>query len=227
MCIENLAEGGGKIKLWHHLSDHFHMNQFKSFTGGPLDTNAFFLESPGGNLLFDAPQGADARFAREKIDWLLLTHGHFDHTADAAAIQRRHGCQIAYHPDTAPMATDRGFFRRMGFELEIEPFAADRLLDECAACEVAGIPMQILHVPGHCPGSLCFFFPESRQLIGGDVLFNGGVGRWDLPGGDGPLLFQGIREKLFRLDPATTVFPGHGPETTIGYERTHNPYVGG
>ena len=201
------------------------MNQFKTFTGGQLDTNAYFLESPGGNILFDAPEGANERFAGEKVDWLLLTHGHFDHTADAAAIQRRHGCRIAYHPETAPMATDRGFFRRMGFPLEIEPFSADRLLEECNECEVAGVKMRVFHVPGHCPGSLCFFFPDSLSLIGGDVLFREGVGRWDLPGGNGPLLFAGIREKLFPLDPATVVFPGHGPATTIGHERNHNPYV--
>ncbi len=201
------------------------MNQFKTFTGGPLDTNAFFLQTPGANILFDAPQGADARFAGEKVDWLLLTHGHFDHTADAAKIQRRHGCKIAYHPDTAPMATDAGFFRRMGFELEIEPFAADLLLNEAPECEVAGMKMKVLHVPGHCPGSLCFFLPSLKTLVGGDVLFRGGVGRWDLPGGDGPLLFEGIRTKLFTLEPDTVVLPGHGPSTTIGFERAHNPYV--
>lgn len=203
------------------------MNQFKSFTGGPLDTNAFFLESEGGNLLFDAPQGADEKFAREKIDWLLLTHGHFDHVADAAKIQRRHGCKIAYHPDTAPMVTDAGFFRRHGFELEIEPFVADRLLDECGSCEVAGTRLQILHVPGHCPGSICFVFPGEGILIGGDVLFRGGVGRWDLPGGDGPLLFEGIKKKVFVLPDETVVLPGHGPSTTVGFEKLHNPYVGG
>lgn len=202
------------------------MNQFKTFTGGPLDTNAYFLETPGGNILFDAPQGADERFARERVDWLLLTHGHFDHTADAAAVRRRHGCRIGYHPDTGPMATDRGFFRRMGFALEVEPFSADLLLEECGEREVAGVKMRLLHVPGHCPGSLCFFFPGGPALIGGDVLFRDGVGRWDLPGGDGPLLFEGIRGKLFPLDPATVVYPGHGPTTTIGYERDHNPYVG-
>jgi hydroxyacylglutathione hydrolase len=201
------------------------MNQFKTFTGGPLDTNAFFLESPGGNILFDAPQGADARFAKEKVDWLLLTHGHFDHTADAARIQRRHGCKIGYHPDTAPMATDAGFFRRIGFDLEIEPFSADLLLNECDKCVVAGMEMRLFLVPGHCPGSLCFFFPDFKVLVGGDVLFRGGVGRWDLPGGDGPLLFDGIRKKLFSLEPETVVLPGHGPATTIGFEKANNPYV--
>ena len=202
------------------------MNQFKKFTGGALDTNAFFLEAPGGNILFDAPQGADEHFAGEKIDWLLLTHGHFDHVADAAKIQRRHGCHVAYHPDTAPMVTDAKFFRRFGFELDIEPFVGDRLLEECDSSEIAGIEMRLLHVPGHCPGSLCFYFPSGRVLIGGDVLFRGGVGRWDLPGGDGELLFKGIREKIFSLDADTVVHPGHGPSTTVGIERATNPYVG-
>lgn len=202
------------------------MNQFKPFTGGPFDTNAFFLETSGGNILFDAPQGADEHFAGEKIDWLLLTHGHFDHVADAAKIQRRQGCRIGYHPDTAPMVTDATFFRRHGFDLEIEPFQGDRLLEECDACEVAGVPMRILHVPGHCPGSICFYLPDARTLIGGDVLFRGGVGRWDLPGGDGDLLFDGIRKKIFPLDADTVVLPGHGPATSVGLERKTNPYVG-
>ncbi len=202
------------------------MNQFKLFTGGPLDTNAFFLQGPGGNILFDAPQGADAHFAKEKIDWIVLTHGHFDHTADAARIQRRHKCRIAYHPDTAPMVTDAGFFRRHGFGLDVEPFTADQLLRECDACEIAGHHMKILEVPGHCPGSLCFYFPGDGVMVGGDVLFRGGVGRWDLPGGDGELLFDGIRKKVFALDDATVVLPGHGPATTVGHEKQTNPYVG-
>jgi len=200
------------------------MNQFKSFTGGPLDTNAFFLPLEGGGILFDAPQGADEFFREEKISWLLLTHGHFDHVADAAKIRRRHGCKIGFHPETAPLVGDADFYRRYGFEWTIEPFQADRLLDECEECEVGGVKMAILHVPGHCPGSICFHFPGT--LIGGDVLFRGGVGRWDLPGGDGPLLREGIRRKIFPLDPATVICPGHGPNTTVGLEKQTNPYVG-
>jgi len=199
--------------------------EFKTFTGGSLDTNAFLLKSPTGNILFDAPEGADAEFAGEKIDWLLLTHGHFDHVADAAKIQRRHQCKIAYHADTAPMVTDPNFFLSKGFALEIETFVGDRLLEEGAGCEVAGTKMTILHVPGHCPGSLCFYLEDRAVLVGGDVLFRGGVGRWDLPGGDGELLFRGIREKILTLPPDTVVMPGHGPETTIRHEATTNPYV--
>jgi hydroxyacylglutathione hydrolase len=201
------------------------MNEFKFFTGGPLATNAIFLKTPQGNLLFDAPQGADAAFAEERVDVLLLTHGHFDHVMDAAAIQWRHGCKVACHADTVPMVADGAFFKKHGFDIEFEPVTPDLLLNEGETHEIAGLKFHVLHVPGHCPGSLCFLLLDSGVLIGGDVLFHEGVGRWDLPGGDGPLLFEGIRRKLYPLDPNTRVLPGHGPETTIGHEREHNPFV--
>ncbi|HRJ72449.1 MAG TPA: MBL fold metallo-hydrolase, partial [Terrimicrobiaceae bacterium] len=178
-----------------------------------------------GNILFDAPQGADEAFAGERIDLLLLTHGHFDHVADAAAIIRRHRCKTAFHADTAPMVSDPEFFRRWGFELEIAPFQADFLLEEGGPVDLLGTRFEILLVPGHCPGSLCFHMPDDHVLVGGDVLFRDGVGRWDLPGGDRELLFEGISRKLMTLDDGTVVLPGHGPTTTIGRERTGNPYL--
>jgi hydroxyacylglutathione hydrolase len=82
-----------------------------------------------------------------------------------------------------------------------------------------------LEVPGHCPGSLCFFLPKDRLLVGGDVLFAGSIGRGDLPGGDINLLITGIRKKLFPLGDEVTVLPGHGPPTMIGTERRTNPFV--
>jgi glyoxylase-like metal-dependent hydrolase (beta-lactamase superfamily II) len=116
--IENLAEKSTKIKspLSHHTTRPL-MIPFKIFTGGPLDTNAYFFQTPSGNILFDAPQGADEHFAGEKIDWLILTHGHFDHVMDAAKIQRRHGCRVAFHPDTVPMLADGAFFKKHGFDI--------------------------------------------------------------------------------------------------------------
>jgi glyoxylase-like metal-dependent hydrolase (beta-lactamase superfamily II) len=201
------------------------MNQFQVFTGGVLETNAFYLETPAGNLLFDAPEGADDFFAGHRIDWLLLTHGHFDHVMDAAKIQRRHGCRVGFHPDTAVMVGDGSFFKKHGFDIEFEPVTADRLIEEGAVAGVGGFELSVLHVPGHCPGSLCFYFPELKTLVGGDVLFREGVGRWDLPSGDGPLLFEGIRTKIFTLPEETIVLPGHGPATTVGHERTSNPFV--
>jgi glyoxylase-like metal-dependent hydrolase (beta-lactamase superfamily II) len=197
----------------------------ESFTGGVFDTNCYFLPGPG--LLIDAPQDAAAwlRTRGHRVSLLLLTHGHIDHVWDAARIQREHGCPVGYHAETEPMVTQRDFFKDFGFGWEIEPISGGFFIEETSACELAGLDFQVLHVPGHCPGSLCFFWKSERVLFGGDVLFAGGVGRWDLPGGDRDLLLRGIREKLFPLGDEVTVLPGHGPATKIGLERRANPYV--
>jgi glyoxylase-like metal-dependent hydrolase (beta-lactamase superfamily II) len=200
---------------------------YESFCGGIFETNCYLVHAPGGPILFDAPDGACAWVESLKIEpkLLLLTHGHFDHVPDVAKIKRRFGCPIGCHPDSAPMISDPEFFRSFGFQLELEPVKPDFLIEETPEREFLGLPMQVLEVPGHCPGSLCFFVRQERLLIGGDVLFAGGVGRWDLPGGDAEVLFSGIREKLFPLGDDVTVLPGHGPPTTIGQERLTNPFV--
>ncbi len=201
------------------------MIQFETFTGGVLDTNAFLLAAPAGKILIDAPQGADAHFADAEIHTLLLTHGHFDHTADAEAIRARHDCEVYCHPDTLPMITDRNFFRSWGFGLEVEPVSNPRTISETPTATFAGLNFRVLEVPGHCPGSVCFLIEASGSLFGGDVLFRGGVGRADLPGGDPNLLIAGIRSKILTLPDATRVLPGHGPDTTVGDERATNPWL--
>jgi hydroxyacylglutathione hydrolase len=202
------------------------MQQLDSFTGGIFETNCFYLRESG--ILIDAPQEA-ADWLQEnnyKVSTLLLTHGHIDHVWDAARIQREHSCRVGYHPDTEPMVTEKDFFRNFGYAWDIEPITPGFHIAESASVVIEGCDFQVLLVPGHCPGSLCFLDRKEGVLFGGDVLFAGGVGRWDLPGGDGPLLFQGIREKLFPLGDDITVLPGHGPATKIGIERETNPYVG-
>lgn len=201
------------------------MLQLDQFTGGVFDTNCFFL--PASGLLIDAPQHA-AAWLKERaftVKTLLLTHGHIDHVWDAARIQREHGCRVAYHRDTEPMITEAGFFRRFGYAWDIDPITPGDVIDAAPSLELGGIDFQVLLVPGHCPGSLCFLHKAERVLFGGDVLFAGGVGRWDLPGGDGELLFRGIKEKIFPLGDDVTVLPGHGPATKVGIERATNPYL--
>jgi glyoxylase-like metal-dependent hydrolase (beta-lactamase superfamily II) len=188
------------------------------------------VEAPEGWILFDAPDGASDWVASSRggaidLKLLLLTHGHVDHVQDVAKVKRRFGCEIGCHPETAPMISDREFFRNSGFELEIEPVQPDFLITETPSRSFLGTEFQVLEVPGHCPGSLCFFSGKDELLIGGDVLFASGVGRWDLPGGDAEVLFSGIRQKLFPLGDNVTVLPGHGPPTKIGTERLTNPFV--
>jgi glyoxylase-like metal-dependent hydrolase (beta-lactamase superfamily II) len=200
---------------------------YETFCGGIFETNCYLLHPPGGAILFDAPDGACAWLESRGITpkLLLLTHGHFDHVPDVAKIKRRFNCQIGCHPDTVPMISDPEFFKNYGFQLEIEAMAPDFLITTAPACNFAGAEFDVLEVPGHSPGSLCFYSRADRLVIGGDVLFAGGVGRSDLPGGDADLLFEGIRTKLYPLDDDVTVLPGHGPATTIGAEKRTNPFV--
>lgn len=199
----------------------------KAHTGGIFDTNCYALQAPEGCILFDAPDGTLEWLESSglKVDLLLLTHGHIDHVTEAAAVREKFQCRTGYHPDSVPLLTERDFFRRFGFQWEIEPVPADFLIEETDRTEYLGMAFQILHVPGHCPGSICFYQPDERVLFGGDVLFAGGIGRWDLPGGDEQVLRQGLKEKVLALDDATTVYPGHGPVTTIGQERRTNPFL--
>jgi glyoxylase-like metal-dependent hydrolase (beta-lactamase superfamily II) len=201
---------------------------YKHFCGGIFETNCYLLKAPQGWILFDAPESSCewVRSLGVDLKLLLLTHGHVDHVQDIARIKRQFGCPIGCHPLTAPMISDREFFRSFGFELEIEPAKPDFLIEETPSREFLGAQFQVLEVPGHCPGSLCFFLPKDRLLIGGDVLFAGSIGRGDLPGGDIDVLVQEIRKKLFPLGDEVTVLPGHGPPTTIGTERRTNPFVG-
>jgi hydroxyacylglutathione hydrolase len=201
---------------------------YKQFCGGIFETNCYLLKAPQGWILFDAPEGSCEWVRSLGVDpkLLLLTHGHVDHVQDLAKIKRQFGCSIGCHPLTAPMISDREFFRSFGFELEIEPAKPDFLIEETPSRDFLGAQFQVLEVPGHCPGSLCFFLPEDRLLVGGDVLFAGSIGRGDLPGGDIDVLVQEIRKKLFPLGDEVTVLPGHGPPTTIGTERRTNPFVG-
>lgn len=196
-----------------------------TFTGGLFDTNCFFLM--GAGILIDAPQDAAAWLADtgHKVNLLLLTHGHIDHVWDAARIQREHGCKVGYHAETEPMVTQRDFSKQFGFPWEIEPITPGFHIGEAETQEFSGIDFQVLLVPGHCPGSLCFYWKKERLLFGGDVLFAGSIGRTDLPGGDFDLLASGIRQKVYPLGDEVTVLPGHGPATKIGIEKESNPFV--
>jgi hydroxyacylglutathione hydrolase len=201
--------------------------KYESFCGGIFETNCYLLNAPQGSILFDAPEGAFDWLISRNVDLklLLLTHGHIDHIGDVAKIKRHFRCPLGCHSDTAPMISNRDFFRNFGFEFEVEPADPDFLIEEAASRDFLGLNFEIFEVPGHSPGSLCFFLREEKLLVGGDVLFAGGVGRWDLPGGDADLLFAGIKTKLFGLGDDVLVLPGHGPATTIGEERRTNPFL--
>lgn len=198
------------------------------FTGGLLETNACLFQTPEGLLVFDAPDGlaAELRDRKEKVSLLVLTHGHFDHTWDAAPIARDHGCPVLYHQaDEELCLNPDAAMKFVGMSGLVEPISATRFLKAGETLEHGGFSFQIFHIPGHSKGSLCFYEKKLGLVVGGDVLFAGGVGRWDLPGGSREDLIAGIRRDLMPLPDETVVYPGHGPETTIGRERRSNPYL--
>ena len=195
------------------------------FTGGIFETNSYYLED--SQILIDAPEGV-AGWLKARgypVRAMLLTHGHVDHVWDAASVQGDHGCEVYYHAETAPMILEPDFYTRFGMPWSVKPISPGALLAEINDWEIHGTHFNILEVPGHCPGSLCFYDRTAGIVFGGDVLFAQGVGRWDLPGGDKDLLIRGIQRKLLVLGDEVKVLAGHGPATTIGIERLSNPYI--
>lgn len=201
---------------------------------GPIGTIGYLLTAPerGAAILIDAPGGilphVQKILEREKCSLveLWLTHGHWDHTQDAAKVVRATGAKVRAHADDRTLIEQpevMSLFLMPGIELE--PVSVDYWNVDGDRFEVLGQEVEVRHVPGHCPGNILFHFPASGAAFVGDALFNGGVGRWDLPGGDLAILEQAIRTRIYTLPRDTVVYPGHGDSTTVGDEMDSNPYV--
>jgi glyoxylase-like metal-dependent hydrolase (beta-lactamase superfamily II) len=166
----------------------------------------------------------------------MLTHGHIDHTFSVAPVCGARGIPAWIHPDDRELLADPG--KGMGvsttalFGGRLEWSEPDdvRLLDDGAPIEIAGLTFTVDHAPGHTPGSVMFRLPPGRAvaeqlLVSGDVLFQGSIGRTDLPGGSYEQMLNSLATKVLPLDDGTIVLPGHGGATTIGSERATNPYL--
>jgi glyoxylase-like metal-dependent hydrolase (beta-lactamase superfamily II) len=160
---------------------------------------------------------------------ILLTHGHADHIAGNAALRREWPeLPIMIGTQDSPMLADaRANLSALGGVAVTSP-PADRLLAEGDVVEAAGLALDVLDLPGHSPGHIVYVMRGESPIIilGGDVLFQGSIGRCDFPGGNQELLVGGIRQKLLTLSEDTIVYPGHGDPTTVGEEKRSNPYCG-
>jgi hydroxyacylglutathione hydrolase len=160
---------------------------------------------------------------------ILLTHGHADHIAGNTALRREWPeVPILIGARDAPMLSDaRANLSALGGVAVTSP-PADRLLAEGDRVDAAGLVLDVLDLPGHSPGHIVYVLRGESPIVvlGGDVLFQGSIGRCDFPGGSQALLVGGIRQKLFALPDDTVVYPGHGDSTTVGEEKRSNPYCG-
>ncbi len=165
--------------------------------------------------------------ARHKITIreIWLTHGHIDHVSGVGAVKQATGAPIYLHPLDRPLYDGLPNQARMFGLNAAAPPPPDRELVHGGTVTLGRTSFEVRHTPGHSPGSVCFVGPGI--VLGGDVLFQGSIGRTDLPGGSFERLLQSIREELLVLPEATVVYPGHGPPTTIEAEREGNPFLVG
>jgi glyoxylase-like metal-dependent hydrolase (beta-lactamase superfamily II) len=159
------------------------------------------------------------------VDAILLTHTHFDHIGAVAPVAKATGAPV-YCPELeVPVLADiMAYIPWPGFG-PYESYDADETISGGEKLELAGMEIDVLHTPGHSPGHVTFSIPDERALFSGDVLFQGSVGRVDLPGGDGPTLLESLRLLVDRFPEETTVYPGHMGITTLGAERATNPFL--
>jgi len=198
---------------------------------GDLRTNCYLIYDPEAACGLVVDPGGEAERIVGRIDGLgivaefvVLTHFHFDHVLAAQAVADRVGAPIAIHrADALLLKEPPALFRQ--FAPGPSNLQADRLLEEGDLFRVGSGTVQVLHTPGHSPGGISLWSQEGGFVLTGDALFAGGVGRTDLPASSHQELVRGIRTRLLVLPDETIVYPGHGPASTIGAERTGNPWL--
>ena len=200
---------------------HVGITQTNCYVVGCEETREGVVIDPGGHpkRILEAIEESGLT-----ILYVLNTHCHFDHMGANAEIVVATGAPLALHAEELPFLQARGGAAMFGVSVNESPMPEVEL-EPGQVLEVGTLRFQALHTPGHSPGSLTFYLEEEGVAFGGDVLFAMGVGRTDLPGGDWDTLMRSIREVLFALPDETVIYPGHGPQTTVGQERRSNPWL--
>ena len=202
------------------------------FTVGPVQENCFVARREGADraLIVDPGDEADRILTAVDelgvgVDAILLTHTHFDHVGAVAPVARATGAPV-YCPEleTFVLADINRFVPFAGFG-PFEDYDADETVAGGERLQLAGMDIEVLHTPGHSPGHVTYAIEEEGALFSGDVLFQGSVGRVDLPGGDWDTLLASLGTLVDRFDEETTVYPGHMGITSLGAERRTNPFL--
>jgi glyoxylase-like metal-dependent hydrolase (beta-lactamase superfamily II) len=211
------------------------MIHIKAFTFSPISENTYVLYNDAGKAIIVDPgcyfPAEEETLKNCLIDngltpvYLLNTHCHLDHVFGNKWVHETYGLELHMHPNEASMlalAPVSGERWGLPFQNYAGPL---HYLNDGDTLFLDETEIQVILAPGHSPGSICFYLPSQGDLIGGDVLFRGSIGRTDLPGGDSETLLTSIREKLWVLPDETVVYSGHGIKTTIGYEKRNNPFL--
>ena len=204
----------------------------RMFTVGQVAENCFLFRADGSDrgLIVDpgdeAPKilGAVEELGVE-VEGILLTHTHFDHVGAVAPVARETGAPVWCPELEVPVLADiNSFVPWPGFG-PYEDYDADHTVSGGEKLELAGFEIDVIFTPGHSPGHVTYSIPTERALFSGDVIFQGSIGRSDLPGGDAPTLMESIRTLVESHPPETTIYPGHMGITTLGAERQTNPFL--
>lgn len=208
--------------------------QIETLVVGPIETNCYIISDPESKeaVVIDAGDEADYIIstiqAKElKVVQLLNTHGHYDHTQANDAVRIATGAPLAIHSDDAELlAVPEKVSSRMMVKANACK-APEQLLHNGDLIPFGKYQLQVIYTPGHSKGGCCFYEAGQKVCFTGDTLFKGGVGRTDLYGGNYSVLMHSIAERLHRLPDDVTIYPGHGPESTLGFERKNNPFLKG
>lgn len=198
---------------------------------GPIQTNCYIAgceETKAGVIIDPSAEPEQIMAEIERlgltVKYILLTHAHFDHTMANAGVKAATQAPLALHPLDLPLLRDNGGARFFGVQVPPSP-EPDMELAEGDTITFGTHSLEVLMTPGHTVGHVSFYEPDANVIFDGDVLFAGGIGRTDLPGGDYDTLMDSIKDKLLVLPDETVVCSGHGPITSIGRERQGNPWV--
>jgi glyoxylase-like metal-dependent hydrolase (beta-lactamase superfamily II) len=204
----------------------------RMFTVGMVQENCFIFRPDGSShgIVIDPGEEEDELIGaieglNLEIDAILLTHTHFDHIGAVAPVARATGAPVYCPQIEVPVLADiMSFVPWPGFG-PYESYDADETVSGGERLELAGMEIDVLFTPGHSPGHVTYSIPAEQALFSGDVLFQGSIGRTDLPGGDAPTLLRSIATLVDSFPPETTVYPGHMGVTTLGQERSTNPFL--
>jgi hydroxyacylglutathione hydrolase len=205
--------------------------EVRQLTVGPIAENCFIVHKEGADKALVVDPGeeperilAEIEQTGAEVEAILITHCHFDHVGAVAPLARATGAPVYCPEIEVPVLADIMSFTMPGFG-PFESYEADEVVKGGETLELAGLTLDVLFTPGHSPGHVTYAVRDEEAIFSGDVLFQGSVGRVDLPGGDGPTLIQSIQVLLDSQPAETTVYPGHMGVTTLGIERASNPFL--